>query len=1222
MPFNSEEQFENALIEMLSKKGWEKEVLRHPSEKDLLQNWANILYDNNNTIDRLNGQRLTEGEMQQLIEQINTLRTPQMLNGFINGRTVSVKRDNPADTLHFSKEITLKIFDPHEIAAGQSRYQIVKQPHFASLSPLLSQRRGDLTLLINGMPVIHIELKKSGIPVSQAYNQIEKYSREGIFSGMFQLIQIFVAMNPEETVYFANPGPDGHFNKDFYFHWADFNNVPQNDWKDIATYLLSIPMAHQLIGYYTIADRTDGVLKVLRSYQYFAVRAIYDKVAKHRDWHDTDHQLGGYIWHTTGSGKTMSSFKAAQLIADSGNADKVVFVIDRIELGTQSAREYRNFSQEDEAIQETENTDVLIGKLKSSNVADTLIVSSIQKLGIVAEGNDIRPADLKKINQKRIVFIVDECHRSTFGETFQQIKATFPTAIFFGFTGTPIQDENQRNQSTTTDIFGDELHRYSIADGIRDGNVLGFDPYKVLVYKDKDLKTQVALSCAEASSVEEAMKDPDKAHCFNHIMALPMAGHRNEDGTWISGIEDMLPNTQYSNEEYMNAVVDDILDGWLVLSKNYKFHAIFTTTSIPQAINYYRLFKEKAPEGFRVTALFDPSLLNDNPDKVIFKETALAEIIDDYNRMYGQHFTVPTHAKFKKDLSNRLAHKRPYIGLEQPANRNKRLDLLIVVSQMLTGFDSKWVNTLYFDKVLEYADLIQAFSRTNRLYSHDEKPFGVIKYYNHPHTMEYNITEAVRLYSGNKPLGLFVSKLDVNLGGMNQKFKEIEQLFKSVQIENFSKLPEETALRGRFAQLFREYNEYLDAAKVQGFNWKKLTYICPNGEVITVNHDEIAYNTLVQRYKELFNSTGGGGGGGDDDVPYDLDPHISEIDTGKIDSDYMNHNFERYIKALEQPNVTEEELSEILNDLSTSFATLPQEEQKFAEIFLHDVQSANITLEPGKTFRDYITDYMTTEKDRRINRLAEVLGLNKALLQAMLNLQITEQNIDEFGRFSQLKQSVDQAKAKSYFEGINGETLSPFKVNIEVNKLLKQFILVGGFDIEEIQPATSNIAIYTQDDFEPAMAAEEFEYFKITPPDQTIIDIFGGESMILVGCYKTKKHLEWIMANNLYNIRLGARKGSLESEQAMLEKTKFLVIYNIENPNKVAVYEINGHREMTGKELLEIGYPNPNAGKNYMTFDLLPSSIDLARFEEEQLIQRLVGNIPNHINGAPVIIEP
>ncbi|MCF0235915.1 MAG: type I restriction endonuclease subunit R, partial [Bacteroidaceae bacterium] len=500
--FNKEEAFETALIDMLSQKGWEGEVLHQATEEQLVANWADILYQNNNTIDRLNNAPLTRTEMDQLLEQIATLRTPVALNGFINGRTVCIKRDNPDDPAHLGREISLKIFDPQEIAAGQSRYQIVRQPRFRRSSPLLNDRRGDLTLLINGMPVIHIELKKTGIPLSQAYHQIEKYAKEGMFSGLFSLIQIFVAMTPTEMVYFANPGAEGRFNPDFYFHWADFNNTPRQDWAYVATYLLSIPMAHQLIGYYTIADRTDGVLKVLRSYQFEAVRAIYDKVVQHRDWTNPDQQLGGYIWHTTGSGKTMSSFKAAQLIAMSGSADKVVFVVDRIELGTQSAREYRNFSGVDEEIQETEDTDVLVAKLRSTDVADTLIVTSIQKLAIIADDEQRRHI-LQESRPARLVFIVDECHRSTFGESYASIKAAFPTALFFGFTGTPILSENQRKGNTTTDIFGSELHRYSIADGIRDKNVLGFDPYRVSTFRDKDLRRVVALAKAGANRVEE-----------------------------------------------------------------------------------------------------------------------------------------------------------------------------------------------------------------------------------------------------------------------------------------------------------------------------------------------------------------------------------------------------------------------------------------------------------------------------------------------------------------------------------------------------------------------------------------------------------------------------------------------------------------------------------------------------------------------------------------------
>ena len=274
-----EKEFEEALIDMLTEKGWEKTVLHNYTEEQFIRNWADILFENNRDVDRLNNYPLTSGEMQQILEQIGSLKTPLKLNGFINGRSVTITRDHPDDVEHFGKGVSLKIYDRMEIAAGQSRYQIARQPQFASQSAILNDRRGDLMLLINGMPVFHIELKKSGVPVSQACRQIEKYVAEGIFTRLFSLVQIFVAMNPEETVYFANPGSEGKFNPDYYFHWADFNNEPVNDWKQVASSLLSIPMAHQLIGFYTVADDSDGILKVMRSYQYFAASAISDKVA-------------------------------------------------------------------------------------------------------------------------------------------------------------------------------------------------------------------------------------------------------------------------------------------------------------------------------------------------------------------------------------------------------------------------------------------------------------------------------------------------------------------------------------------------------------------------------------------------------------------------------------------------------------------------------------------------------------------------------------------------------------------------------------------------------------------------------------------------------------------------------------------------------------------------------------------------------------------------------
>lgn len=1042
MIFNKESDFEEALIKILSEKGWEKEVLKNYSEQDLLRNWANILFENNRDIDRLNDYPLTDSEMQQILEQIEALRTPLKLNGFINGKSVSIVRDNPDDKLHLGKEVSLKIYDRREIAAGQSRYQIVQQPKFPTKSKLLNDRRGDLMLLINGMPVIHIELKKSGIPVSQAYNQIEKYSHEGIFSGLFSLVQIFVAMEPNEAVYFANPGPDGKFNPDYYFHWADFNNEPINEWDKVASTLLSIPMAHQLIGFYTVADDSDGVLKVMRSYQYFAASAISDKVAKAK-W-EGNNQLGGYVWHTTGSGKTMTSFKSAQLIASSKDADKVIFLMDRIELGTQSLKEYRGFADENESVQATENTNVLITKLKSSNPADTLIVTSIQKMSnIKDEAGGLNARDIELISDKRIVFIVDEAHRSTFGDMLLTIKNTFPKAMFFGFTGTPIQDENQKKKNTTSTVFGNELHRYSIADGIRDKNVLGFDPYKVLTFKDKDVRKVVALEKAKAQTEKEAISDPVKSKIFYKYMdanQVGMVGHFDAKGDYIKGIEDYIPNVQYTTEEHTTMVVKDILENLVTLSHNSKFHAIFATSSIPEAINYYRLFKAMKPH-LKVTALFDPSI--DNNGGVQFKEDGLVEIISDYNEQYGQEFSIPTFAKMKKDIAARLAHKKPYERIaNEPA---KQIDLLIVVDQMLTGFDSKWINTLYMDKVLQYENIIQAFSRTNRLFGPD-KPFGTIRYYRKPHTMERNINAAVKLYSGDRPLGLFVQHLIDNLKQMNELFESITDLFADSGIENFEKLPDDTSACRKFAKDFNEFNSYLEAAKIQGFKWNVLSYVDEEtGEVIDVTIDENTYLILVLRYKEL---TGGGGGTGGDDVPYDLAGYITEIDTGLIDADYMNSKFDKYIKLLSVEGTTKEAIEQAETELHKTFATLSQEEQKYANIFLHDIQRGDVKVAEGKSLRDYINEYLSKARNDQIHRISVAIGVDENMLRNVMGLKLNENNLNEFGRYDELKKTVDKAKAKEYFEKVEGTKIIPPKVNVKVDKLLRDFIINGGYEIQ------------------------------------------------------------------------------------------------------------------------------------------------------------------------------
>jgi len=1059
--FPNEAAFEAAVIKGLQQYGWEHTVLHNLTPAELEANWADILFRNNRGIDQLNDVPLSETEMQKIMEQIAQLDSPVALNGFINGGSISIQRDNPADPLHLGQDVSLSIYNRMEIAMGKSRYQIVEQPQLPTPSALSSDRRADLLLLINGMPVIHIELKNSGVPVMQAYHQIEKYASEGVYSGILSLVQVFVAMTPNETLYWANVGQGKPFLPAFAFHWGYPDNTPVNDWREVLERLLSIPMAHQLIGFYTVADKSDGVLKVMRSYQYYAAAKISDRVAK-ADWGGRD-QLGGYVWHTTGSGKTMTSFKSAQLIAASQDADKVIFLMDRIELGKQSLAEYQNFAGDNESVQGTDNTKDLLTKLKSDERDDKLIVTSIQKMSRIEE-NDENAADIEAIRQKRVVFIVDEAHRSTFGDMLITIKKTLPDAMFFGFTGTPIQKENAKKDTTTAEIFGSELHRYSLADGIRDGNVLGFDPIRVMVWPDREVRERVAFYKAKAKYRDYAALrgDKKKSEIYNHYMdpqAVPMAGFTDAAGEYHCGIEDFLPHGQYDDDTYRREVVRDIRDNFehLTHSTAARFHAIFATSSIREAIAYYQLFKELAPE-LDVTALFDPNI--DNNEGAITKEEALKDIVADYNKRYGQHFTIPTFGRMKDDITDRLSHKGNYIGIghiqlskkeeaekspeqkkREQEDEKKQLDLLIVVDQMLTGFDSKWVNTLFLDKVLRYEQLIQAFSRTNRVFDKNLKPFGIIRYYRQPHTMERNIREAVALYSGSRPYGLFAQRLPERIRRMNAAFEEIQTIFKNAGIVDFACLPEEKTAVRKFVQQFNDLNDNLTAAKLQGFTWDELSYDFPEEPDEENRHAELlfdyhTYLVLVARYQDL---AGGGGRGGNDEAAFELNPYITEQENARINQEYMETNFTQYKKAVIGGDPAIIEAARLA--LHKDFATLSRERQRFASILLHDIESGDVDFTNVNSFTDLLNQYMNKAKKREITRVAEELGLDLAKFTALMDSHPTADNLNDFKRFDALLNTADGKKARPFLEQWSGQKLNPFKVRVMLDKYLRQFIL-------------------------------------------------------------------------------------------------------------------------------------------------------------------------------------
>lgn len=402
--------------------------------------------------------------------------------------------------------------------------------------------------------------------------------------------------------------------------------------------------------------------------------------------------------------------------------------------------------------------------------------------------------------------------------------------------------------------------------------------------------------------------------------------------------------------------------------------------------------------------------------------------------------------QFKKDVADRLAHKRAYRRIEREDGCAQRLDLLIVVDQMLTGFDSKWINTLHLDKMREGGNLIQAFSRTNRL-AGPEKPFGTVRYYRTPHAMTKNIDEALERYAGDKPYALYVDYLETNVNGMNQKFTEIRALFDGEGIRDFERLPDEESLRGRFALLFKEFHKYLYAAKLQGFTWGQSIYTFKHEDaedtMVTMALDERVYGILLLRYREL--AAGGPGGGGSSDVPFDIDPYLTEIDIGLVNADYLNRKFHQYVRSLRQGNATPEERERLLADLHGSFAGLSQEDQRFARLLLDDINAGNVTLEPDRMLQDYIAQYKTAALNRDIDTAVRAFGLDRnALVEILQGGRVAEENLDEFGRFGRLLRSVDRTRARACLETALGRPLDPVAFGITLTRILKEFILSGG----------------------------------------------------------------------------------------------------------------------------------------------------------------------------------
>lgn len=729
--FESELSIENQLIHQLTKEKsqWTLREDIHTFQ-DLWNNFRGILVRNNKEL--FDEHPLTDNEFLQVQNQ---LRFPTFYDGakWMLGENgiarVSIQREDAS--LGTVQPVVFKRVD---IAGGSSVYEVVHQIEFERKEKMNRDRRGDVTLLINGLPMIHIELKNRSHPYKEAFNQIKKYLKEGAFRDIFSCLQMFVVSNGTDTRYIA-AASENALNEKFLSVWLDDNNQPQSDYLTFSKAVLSIPAAHKMVSQYTVLDSERKAIIMLRPYQIHAIEAIRDAVNPYSE----GGTHSGYIWHTTGSGKTLTSYKAAHYLAQIPSVDKVIFVVDRKDLDNQTTGAFQAYAEYDTIdVNETDNTGDLVKKLLAGS--GDVIVTTIQKLQIVMKRYPEGSRKYEKLHSLHLVFIVDECHRAVSPQAQDQLNHYFTNPLWYGFTGTPIFSEDANDSAgdlpkTTEEQFGKCLNKYTIKEALHDGSVLGFQVEYHNTFNLEEL--------ARKNSITNWEKD--------------------EDGYGLESvlIKKKLIDAAYEDEGHMLKVVDFIINksaGKLGLNrgKGNTYTAILTTSSIKQAQRYYDLFKRvKAGKESTVTIneeikrkLSDfPKVaitysVGENTDTASFNQDKMKESMKDYNDLFGTQFTMEQLNAYNANVNDRLARKKKLFQV-----REAQLDLVIVVDRLLTGFDAPSLSTLFIDrKPMRSYSIIQAFSRTNRLFD-NLKRYGQIVSFQAPAHFKRAVDHAMKLYS-------------------------------------------------------------------------------------------------------------------------------------------------------------------------------------------------------------------------------------------------------------------------------------------------------------------------------------------------------------------------------------------------------------------------------------------------------------------------------------------
>ena len=660
MGYQSEYDLEENVVKQLEDLGYERVSLRN--EAQLKENFRNILNERN--ADKLEGTPISDSEFKRIMIDISDKSVFE---------SAQILRDKYVLERDDETKVYLSLMNIKKWC--QNTFQVTNQVSVNDTH----KSRYDVTVLINGLPLVQIELKRSGVAITEAFNQIERYRRQN-YTGLFRFIQMFVVSNKMETRYYANS--DQKIMKSHMFYWSDEKNERINVLKDFIESFLEPCHIAKMISRYMIINETDKILMALRPYQVYAVEALLNRAIETNN--------NGYIWHTTGSGKTLTSFKASQILAQEPDIKKVIFLVDRKDLDGQTLGEFNKF--ESDSVDRTFNTKKLLKQM--DDPTRKLIITTIQKMdNAIKSGHPV----MERYKEDKVVFIIDECHRTQFGSMHRIIRQHFGNAQYFGFTGTPRFEENaSQDGRATADIFGECLHHYLIKDAIRDGNVLGF-------------------SVEYMNTFDRSEKITEDGY-VNKI---------NEAEIWMA-------------DERVQKVAEHIIANHNKKTRDQMYTGMLTVQSIPMAIQYYRVFQKLKKQGvhnFNVTTIFsyqDSEAIDDTMDEQTRRDI-LEGIIQTYNETFDKNFSTDTFDGYFNDVSNRVKKGLP----------DQKLDILIVVDMFLTGFDSKKLNTLYVDRNLQHHTLIQAYSRTNRV-EEPTKPYGNIVAYRN---LKEKTDEAIELFS-------------------------------------------------------------------------------------------------------------------------------------------------------------------------------------------------------------------------------------------------------------------------------------------------------------------------------------------------------------------------------------------------------------------------------------------------------------------------------------------